>query len=63
MPARGGVALAEHLWQRVPALKVLFMSGYAEGAEPPLESRHPFIRKPFRPAELYEKVQEILGGQ
>jgi DNA-binding NtrC family response regulator len=55
--------LAASLASRRPAMKVLFMSGYADpvGVNSGLLARESgFIQKPFTPAALSCKVREIL---
>jgi CheY-like chemotaxis protein len=65
MPQMSGWALAERAGRMRPNLRVLLMSGYAEGA---LEGRGlagvggPFLRKPFTPAVLTRKIREVLDG-
>jgi PAS domain S-box-containing protein len=63
MPGIGGRELAERAAALRPTLKVLFMSGYTDDAV----LRHgvstaamAFIRKPFKPAALAQKVREVL---
>jgi CheY-like chemotaxis protein len=65
MPKMGGRDLARLALARIPALKVLFMSGYTDDAE----TRHdlltreiPFLRKPFDVAELALRVREVLDA-
>jgi len=63
MPKMTGPTLAEHLRQRWPELRVLFMSGYAEGSVLPTFLAEPgtgFIQKPFLPTELAQKLRELL---
>ncbi len=62
MPGMSGLALANRLKERWPNLKVLVMSGYP-GRELEMEGlgSDGFLAKPFLPAELAEKVREILG--
>jgi two-component system cell cycle sensor histidine kinase/response regulator CckA len=63
MPEMNGRILAEHLAQRRPGIKVMFMSGYAEDAivHPELlEAETHFLGKPFTPDELTRKVRERL---
>ena len=63
MPKEGGRELAASLASRRPAMKVLFMSGYADpvGVNSGLLARESgFIQKPFTPAALSCKVREIL---
>ena len=64
MPRLTGPDLAERLRALRPELKVLFMSGYTDGAmahhgllEPGME----FVQKPVAPNVLLAKVREILG--
>jgi PAS domain S-box-containing protein len=65
MPQAGGRDLARQLLKARPEMKVLFMSGYADGAtagggDPWPEAA--FIQKPFTPAALAGKVREVLAG-
>ena len=63
MPKVGGREVAERLRESQPALKVVYMSGYAEdlppGALPPATS---FLGKPFTFAELTETVQALIAA-
>lgn len=58
-----GAELYGQLRQRRAALRVLFISGYSEevlqqhGVSP---STAPFLKKPFGPPVLVEKVREVL---
>ncbi|MBI4893062.1 MAG: response regulator [Acidobacteria bacterium] len=63
MPGMSGLALAKKLRERWPSLRVLVMSGYP-GRELDLEELGDaaFLAKPFLPAELADKVREMLGG-
>ncbi|NJL26367.1 MAG: response regulator, partial [Thermoanaerobaculia bacterium] len=66
MPDRSGPALAQELAGRNPALKVLFMSGYAGGVKgfdrlPRAESC--FLQKPFSPESLALKVRQVLDAR
>jgi hypothetical protein len=63
MPEMGGQALATALAQRVPQLRVLFMSGYLEQEivrHGVLEIGGHLLRKPFTPEELVRRVREVL---
>ena len=63
MPQMTGPALAERLRRQRPDLRVLFMSGYAEGTVLPTFLAEPgtgFIQKPFLPTELTHKLRELL---
>ncbi len=53
-----GTDLAKRALARHPDLKVLLTSGSPRLLE---EEGHSVIRKPFRLAELAEKIEEILG--
>jgi CheY-like chemotaxis protein len=63
MPKLGGRQLAEQLRVANPDLKVLYMSGYAEGgilSDGVLPPATAFLSKPFTFAELAEKVRSLL---
>jgi CheY-like chemotaxis protein len=63
MPGLGGHELASRLRQRQPGLAVLLMSGYTD--DPAVrdtgDARTSFLQKPFTPAALARKVQQLLG--
>jgi len=64
MPNLGGRELAERLRASHPALKVVYMSGYAEGgvlSDGVLPPGTAFLEKPFTFSELTEKVQGVLA--
>lgn len=64
MPGMSGRALADELTALRPALKVLYMSGYTDGAVAThgvLQSGISFLRKPFTGDELIGRVDEILS--
>jgi PAS domain S-box-containing protein len=63
MPQMGGRELAEHLARKSPRLKVLYMSGYADGAlthRGVLDPGTRIVGKPFSATELTRKVREVL---
>jgi CheY-like chemotaxis protein len=63
MPKLSGPELTETLRARIPGVKVLFMSGYADDAvvrHGLLESSVSFIQKPFTPLALARKVRLVL---
>jgi DNA-binding response OmpR family regulator len=65
LPGQNGLDLARSLLRKRPGLKVLFVSGWV-GAEllrshGIVESDRHFLGKPFRPAELLERVRSVLG--
>ena len=64
MPGIGGHELADRLRARSPELKVMFMSGFAEGndfstsALPPATT---FLEKPFTFSMLSERIRELIA--
>jgi FixJ family two-component response regulator len=63
---KNGRELAARMRERWPDLKVLFTSGYTDGAMPELadgmaEGLH-FLAKPFRRKDLAIKVREALDA-
>jgi two-component system, cell cycle sensor histidine kinase and response regulator CckA len=61
MPRMGGRELAARMRERIPGLRVLFVSGYTDGAlgdEDDPETA--FLPKPFMSAELAAAVRELL---
>jgi two-component system cell cycle sensor histidine kinase/response regulator CckA len=62
MPDMGGLELTGRVHERRPDLKVLYMSGYAEGdkLQPKMNSEHSFLQKPFSAESLTLKVREVL---
>ena len=64
MPHMNGHELAETLAPLRPGMKVLYMSGYSEDAgvlRDILVSKTTFLRKPFTPDALAEKVRALLN--
>ena len=61
MPRMSGSDLAEHIAERWPGLKILFISGFANdhGIRRKLSGR-PILPKPFTGIDLTNKVQELL---
>lgn len=60
-----GRDLAERAMQIRPGLKVLFASGYFEGAlvnKGDLETDVQFLAKPYRMRELAQKINDVLSG-
>ncbi len=64
LPGLDGVSLAIKMLSRVPGLKVLLMSGYAEHGLPDPQSLRnaEFLVKPFSRHELQKKVASLLEG-
>ncbi len=61
MPHLNGPALAAQLEPERPDMKVLFMSGYTDGAiETGVDPDSGFIQKPFTPSEIALRVREAL---
>ena len=63
MPGMNGPALAQRLVAQRSDLRVLFISGYADGTSP-VEGGNPrfgFLSKPFQAAVLVNKVREMLA--
>ena len=64
MPGLSGKEVAQKLAPLRPAMKVLFMSGYAEDViahHGALEPGVAYIAKPFTPEALAAKVRDVLG--
>ena len=65
MPQMNGRQVADHLLVARPDLKVLFMSGYTDGAivqHGVLEPGTHFLQKPFTPDGLGRKLREVLAS-
>ena len=62
LPGLNGRQLAEIGRQHRPELKILFTSGYSETQpqEGGLVSSANFLKKPYRPADLAEKLRSLL---
>jgi two-component system cell cycle sensor histidine kinase/response regulator CckA len=62
MPGLSGHELAQQLITARPAIKVLYLSGYAEDAlsAPLAEGNQAFLQKPFTLQSLSRKVREVL---
>jgi two-component system cell cycle sensor histidine kinase/response regulator CckA len=63
MPGVNGKELAQELLLRRPAMRVLFVSGYADdilGRQGVLEPGVEFLAKPFTPAALVSKVGTVI---
>jgi len=66
MPRMDGPALAAELTARCPDLKVLIMSGYAQGADfekVTLRNSFVFLQKPFTGRQLLRTVRDALDGR
>jgi PAS domain S-box-containing protein len=65
MPRLGGIELARRLHETRPELRVLYLSGYAENGalrRAGLRLGTSLLAKPFSPADLLERVREMLDG-
>ena len=65
MPETSGRELAEEMMARIPTIRVLFMSGYADEAvirHGNLETGSAFLEKPFSGRDLAHKVRETLDA-
>jgi CheY-like chemotaxis protein len=63
MPDCGGPELLDRLKIRAPALRVLYMSGYAKhaaGNGAGIDQGLPFVQKPFTAVEFLRQVREAL---
>jgi two-component system cell cycle sensor histidine kinase/response regulator CckA len=63
MPSMGGADLVRSLRQRKPGIRVVFMSGYTQGAldiSEIDESTTRFLNKPFTYDQLLETLQALL---
>jgi CheY-like chemotaxis protein len=61
MPGMSGPELARRLRAERPAIRVLFMSGWAGEQEEGLERGAPLLTKPFRADDLLAKLAETLS--
>ena len=65
MPKMSGTRLAEEIQTRWPAMKLLFISGFAHGdtrqTDSPLASV-PVLHKPFSPQQIEKTVRELLDA-
>jgi two-component system, cell cycle sensor histidine kinase and response regulator CckA len=62
MPRMGGVELADRLRAVRPSTKVLFTSGFTEGADLKLSANAAFLPKPYMMETLLGKVRAVLDG-
>lgn len=65
MPRMSGPELAQALVARLPALHVLYVSGYMDDAivrHGLIEASAPFLPKPYTPAMLLSRVRQVLDA-
>jgi DNA-binding NtrC family response regulator len=60
MPKMDGPEMVSHLQAERPGTKVLLISAYSTDSLPP-DLKEDFLPKPFLPAAIEKKVQEILA--
>ncbi len=65
MPKMNGRELAARLKKMRPNMKVLYISGYADGAvqdgtHGPLEAGLAFLQKPYTRKQMMAKIREIV---
>jgi len=64
MPGMSGLELAREVVKRQPSIRVLFTSGYTENAvvhQGQLEAGVALLNKPYRKADLAQKIREVLN--
>jgi len=61
MPKMDGPEMVRHIQAERPGIKVLLISAYSTESVPPDLSKD-FLAKPFLPAAIEKKVQEMLAG-
>jgi two-component system, cell cycle sensor histidine kinase and response regulator CckA len=62
MPGMSGYQIAAELMRRYPALKVIYMSGYADRVRETAGPAAPVVPKPFSPDQLGAMVRAVLDG-
>jgi two-component system cell cycle sensor histidine kinase/response regulator CckA len=60
MPKMDGVELSANIARERPGIKILFMSGKQSGELDVLGEKREFLRKPFFPEDLCEKVSSLF---
>ena len=60
MPKMNGPEMISRLQTERPGIRVLFMSAYSTQSLPP-DLREDFLPKPFLPAAIEKKVQEVFA--
>jgi nitrogen-specific signal transduction histidine kinase/CheY-like chemotaxis protein len=63
LPGPCGREVAEQLRQQRPAMRVLYVSGYADEERIANLEARVFCRKPFSDATLAEKLRDLLGAE
>src|SRR5437660_4904847 len=62
MPKMNGLDLAAEIVKERPAIRILVMSGEASDEIRKANINLPFLRKPFAPHPLLEKLEQVLHG-
>jgi DNA-binding response OmpR family regulator len=62
MPEISGQEVVRLVRTRWPRVGVIYMSGYSDDEISGLEVGSAFLQKPFTPAELTDKVREMIGS-
>ena len=60
MPEISGQELASLVQSRWPGVRTIYTSGYSSDELKDLQGAAAFLQKPFTPAELMEKIREVL---
>lgn len=63
MPKMDGLQLSAHISRERPGIKILLMSGRASSELVVLGERMPFLRKPFLPDALCEKLNSLFAQE
>jgi two-component system cell cycle sensor histidine kinase/response regulator CckA len=66
MPGMDGRRLAEEMQKEIPAIKIIFMSGYVEDEdffEALTQAGSAFLQKPIMASTLAFKVREVIDGK
>ena len=64
LPGRGGRVVAEWITQQRPETRIVYMSGYTDGAithHGMLDPGTTLVEKPFSPDALIRKIREVLS--
>ena len=62
MPEISGQELAAKVRLRWPGVRVIYTSGYPSEELTDMQRGATFLQKPFTPAELMDKIREVLAG-